>query len=1533
MEEKLKILLNHLPEPIPEEYFSHGKLEKIITNKARTHYVFCLCLNKNLPLSIYQKLKEGLQKAYTNYEISLNLTVKEIDEDKIKEYYEDFLKQYSQNSFVFESFIDRKLTKKENTLEIEVLNKAEEMKMQTILLKLESFFHQVGYPFSITLKVNENASHDFEEKIKKELEEKAAKISEMPKKEIALEEKKEWKKTFKKEPLVVSTEDDSIVMGRKIEEDPISISKIQTPMNNVVIEAYIFADVDVLETKTGLRILTLKVTDFKDSMYAKVFVHDDEEYKWIIKGLKKGNWYVFKGNVKDDQYSKELTFQIRDANKIKKEVEKITDDEEEKRVELHAHTMMSQMDGVVNEEVLVKKAYEFGHPAIAITDHNGCQAFPHVYNLVKGLQKQDRPFKAIYGTEITLIDDSVNIVLRPNDTKLLDNTYVVFDFETTGFNAGGKDSIIEIGAVKIKDGEIIERYDELINPGRPLPKKIVEVTNITDEMLKDKDNEENAIKRFKDWYQDLPMVAHNAKFDVSFLEMALKKYDLGEFTNPVIDTLELSRTMDNNFARHSLSALVKRYNVPWDESAHHRGDYDAEGTALVFHKMMKKLYDRNIEKMNDLDKLVSKDEIHKYGRAFHVNLLVLNKVGLKNLFKIISLANTVYLYKTPRILRSKLNELREGILVGSGCYESEVFQEATRKSDEELSNIINFYDYVEVQPPECYDHLLQTGDFANKEELLEQIKKIVRVTEDSGKYIVATGDVHHLTREDKIYREIIVNQKVPGGGRHPLAKNNITNIPSMHFRTTREMLDDFAFLGEEKAKEIVVTNTNKIADMVDIIEVIIETGGVPFSPKIDHSVETVTDLVYTKAKDLYGDPLPYNIEERIAKELYGDGIFNTIKEELTEEGTLEGEAYTKEAFKRLHEAILKGFDHVKDVIKKHLQAKSSEELTEEDLKQKMKKQLGGIIGGGFDVIYLIAQKLVKHSNDDGYLVGSRGSVGSSFVATMMGITEVNPLPAHYMCPNCKHSIFELDGKPLGETYSSGFDLPDYNCPKCGTKMKKDGNDMPFATFLGFNADKVPDIDLNFSDLNQADAHEYTKVLFGEDNVYRAGTIGTVAEKTAFGFVKGYCEDKGITMRTAEVERLAMGCTGVKRTTGQHPGGIVVIPGYMDVFDFTPFQYPADDPTSAWRTTHFDYHAIDQDVLKLDILGHSDPTQLRMIQDLSGMDITKVPLDDKPTMGIFLSPEPLGVTKEQIMNETGTLGIPEFGTNFTISMLVDTKPTTFAELIKISGLSHGTDVWLGNAQELIRNKVVPFKDVIGCRDDIMVYLMYHGLEPIRAFKIMEFVRKGKASKDPETWAGMEEEMRNAGIEEWFIKSCQKIKYMFPKAHATAYVTSAFRIAYFKVHHPAWYYASWFTSKATDFDVEAMIKGYDTIKERIVEIMNKGNEASNKEKGILESLQLALEATARGITFANIDLNKSEATVFGVKDEHTLYPPFASIDGLGDTVAQNIVKEREKRAFLSIEDLQKRAKISATLIDKMRMMGILDGMDESSQLSLF
>lgn len=1543
MQEKLEKLLKEIG--IDEEYLSYLKnasIEKIIIYDQNKQMDCIINTEEVLPIEVYNNILYKLISYFHDIEI-IKLLIKplNIDNSLIENYYLNIMKNICLDRAKYNVFLEREIQVVNNTINIKTYNKVECTNM--LSLKQELIDKLYAYGFNVNIDIDLVLDGDMELKNKIESE-----------KEI-ISEKKIVSQNIKK-----TTEIEKKPTYRAKKSNEITpIRDVLYEVDNINIKGTIFG-IDYFESKSGYKIITIKVTDYTDSIYVKMFTKDDEEYSLIKSLLKEGKWYIFYGRAAMDKYANEIVFNTRYKDVEETEAPKmevIEDNEPIKRVELHAHTMMSQMDGITKIDLgkhtceLVSKAIDMGYRGVAITDHNGCQAFPIAYGIISAYNKkienpQDQ-FKGLYGTELNLVDDTVNIVVRPTDLSLQESTFVVFDTETTGFNAGGEDQMIEIGAVKICGDEIIDRFDELIDPKRHIPNKITELTCITDEMVQGKDDEETVTKRFLAWVGDLPMVAHNAKFDISFIEMAMKKYNLGTFENTVIDTLELSRALDQGFSRHNLSALVKRYNVPWDEDAHHRADYDAEGTAYVFNKMINKLISQNINKISELDKLISKDEIYKFGRTYHFNAIAQNKQGLKNLFKIISLANTTYLYKNPRIPRSKLNELREGLLIGSGCYESEVFIESRSKEGQELTNIINFYDYVEVQPPEVYNHLLQTGDFGNEEELKNHLKKIINSTKEAGKIIVATGDVHHFSREDKIYREIIVNQKVPGGGRHPLSKSNIHEIPSQHFRTTREMLDNFDFIDSELAKEIVITNTNKILDMVDQIEVIIDTGGIPFSPRVKSDdgksyldcPRVVTDLVYDKASSWYGNPLPHNIEERIAKELYGDIVYKCWSEIIKEEHPeYEDNELEKAIFLNLHQTVIEGFDAVKQLVGNYVEKNWTEEdgeLTEKNKEKKIKKQLGGIIGGGFDPIYLIAQRLVKHSNDEGYLVGSRGSVGSSFVATMMGITEVNPLPAHYRCQKCQTSIFKNEsGKELGATYSSGFDLPDKKCPNCQENMYKDGQDMPFATFLGFNADKVPDIDLNFSDLNQASAHEYTKVLFGVDNVYRAGTIGTVAEKTAFGFVKGYFEDKGITnKRTCEIERLAIGCTGVKRTTGQHPGGIVVVPDYMDVSDFTPFQYPAEDVNSPWRTTHFDYHAIDQDLLKLDILGHSDPTQLRMIQDLTKTDILKVPLDDKETMSIFTSTKALGVTNEQIMCPTGTLGIPEFGTQFTISMVEDTKPTTFAELIKISGLSHGTDVWLGNAQELIKKNIVPFKDVIGCRDDIMVYLMYHGVEPIKAFKIMEFVRKGKASKDKETWAGHVETMKKAGIEEWFIDSCAKIKYMFPKAHAAAYVISAFRIAWYKVHMPAYYYASWFSTKATDFNIEAMIKGYDAIKEVLIEIENKGFEATNKEAGISECLKLALEATARGIKIANIDLYKSKGTTFDVSDDNTIIPPFRTIDGLGDVVAKNIEAEAQKHPFISIEDFQNRCKVSSTLIEKMKTMGIFKDMPETSQLTLF
>ena len=1533
--------------------FIDAKVDRVNANGSKLDIVIH---NKtNLTTEAYNELEKSFKDFFNIEEIYLYIIVDEIDNDKLLNEYKNIIGLLKKEKSLLEIFEDSLAFEEEKYL-IKAAHEFEKATIEKYIPRITEYLEKRGFDIDIDVVLSLEERENIKNTINNDLEIK------IPTTKVIKQEEKAPTKTnftnFGKPKYEKKEVNEDTIKGRVIKDDAVSIKTIVGEEESVTIEGEVFGTEEFEPSSKAFKILTIKLTDYSDSIYCKIFSRDEEEFASLKKNCKVGAWLKIRGSTKLDKYAgNEIVLNIRDINKIPpKRTKKIVDDAPVKRVELHAHTMMSQMDGVTKLDLgkhtceLVSNAIEAGYRGVAITDHNGCQAFPISYQLIRAHNKKIENvkdhFKGLYGTELTLVDDTVYVVVRPNDLPLEGTTYVVFDTETTGFNAAGGDQMIEIGAVKLKDGEIIDRFDELINPGYHIPDHISELTCITDDMVKDSDTEEEVTKRFLSWVGACPLVAHNAKFDISFVSMAMKKYNLGEFNYTVLDTLELSHILDQAYARHSLSALVKRYNVPWEEDAHHRADYDAEGTAYVFAKMLQKLIAQNYDTIRDLERLIPKDEIHKFGRTYHFNAIAMNKTGLKNLFKIISLANTVYLYKTPRILRSKLEELREGLLIGSGCYESEVFIQSRSKEGEELTNVINFYDYVEVQPPEVYGHLIQTSDFKNEYEVQAHISKIVRATKDAGKIIVATGDVHHFYREDKIFREIIDNQKVPGGGRHPLAKRDITSIPSQHFRTTNEMLKDFEFLGKDLAYEIVVTNTNKVLDMVDEIEVIIDTKGIPFSPRVKSDdgasyldcPRVVADLVYSKAASWYGNPLPYNIEERIAKELYGDIVYKCFSDKVSEEDKdISKEEFDKKVFGMVHDAIIAGFDNVKKILREYLKSKWTEEdgeLNDDSLNKKVKKELGGIIGGGFDPIYLIAQRLVKHSNDDGYLVGSRGSVGSSFVATMMGITEVNPLPAHYRCLNCQTSIFNDDnGNPLGSEYSSGFDLPDKKCPKCGSLMYKDGQDMPFATFLGFNADKVPDIDLNFSDLNQASAHEYTKVLFGVDNVYRAGTIGTVADKTAFGYVKGYCEDKNVMMRTAEVERLAAGCTGVKRTTGQHPGGIVVVPDYMDVSDFTPFQFPADDPTSPWRTTHFDYHSIEEDLLKLDILGHSDPTQLRMIQDLTKTDILKVPMDDKDTMSIFTSTKALGVTNEQIMCPTGTLGIPEFGTPFTISMVSETKPTTFAELIKISGLSHGTDVWLGNAQELIKNNIVPFKEVIGCRDDIMVYLMYHGVAPIKAFKIMEFVRKGRASKDPETWQTHRKTMEEAGIEPWFIDSCQKIKYMFPKAHAAAYVISAFRIAWYKVHMPVYFYASWLTSKATDVDVETMIKGYDAIKSKIEDIQLKGYEATNKEQGILESLKVCLEATARGIKFVPIELDKSNATVWNVKDETSIYPPFASIDGLGDTVANNIVNERQKQNFLSIEDLQNRCKISATLIDKMKSMKILDGMDESSQLSLF
>ncbi|MDS3855344.1 PolC-type DNA polymerase III [Staphylococcus hominis] len=1197
----------------------------------------------------------------------------------------------------------------------------------------------------------------------------------------------------------------------------------------VAIEGVIF-DINIKELKSGRHIVELKVTDYTDSLVLKMFTRKNKDDLNHFKALSVGKWVRAQGRIEEDTFVRDLVMMMSDIEEIKKTPKQ--DKAEEKRVEFHLHSSMSQMDGIPNISAYVNQAAAWGHKAIAVTDHNVVQAFPDAHSAA-----EKNGIKMIYGMEGMLVDDGVPIAYKPTDRNLKDATYVVFDVETTGLS-NQYDQIIELAAVKVKDGEIIDKFERFSNPNEKLSETIINLTHITDDMLVDAPEIEEVLTEFKEWVGDAIFVAHNASFDMGFIDTGYERLGFGPSTNGVIDTLELSRTINTEYGKHGLNFLAKKYGV--ELTQHHRAIYDTEATAYIFIKMVQQMKELGVANHKDINKKLSNEDAYKRARPTHVTLIVQNQDGLKNLFKIVSASLVKYYYRTPRIPRSLLNEYREGILVGTACDEGELFTAVMQRDQSEVEKIAKYYDFIEVQPPKLYQDLIDRELIRDTETLYEIYDRILKAGESTGIPVIATGNAHYLFEHDAIARKILIASQ-PG---NPL---NRSTLPEAHFRTTDEMLDEFHFLGEDKAYDIVVKNTNELADR---IEKVIPIKDQLFTPRMEGANEEIRELSYTNAKKLYGDDLPQIVIDRLEKEL------------------------------------------------------------------------DSIIGNGFSVIYLISQRLVKKSLDDGYLVGSRGSVGSSFVATMTEITEVNPLPPHYICPHCKTSEFFDDG-----SVGSGFDLPDKTCETCGGELIKEGQDIPFETFLGFKGDKVPDIDLNFSGEYQPHAHNYTKVLFGEDKVFRAGTIGTVAEKTAFGFVKGYLNDQGIHKRGAEIDRLVKGCTGVKRTTGQHPGGIIVVPDYMDIYDFTPIQYPADDQSAPWMTTHFDFHSIHDNVLKLDILGHDDPTMIRMLQDLSGIDPKTIPVDDKETMQIFSSPASLGVTEEDILCKTGTFGVPEFGTGFVRQMLEDTKPTTFSELVQISGLSHGTDVWLGNAQELIRSGICDLSSVIGCRDDIMVYLMYAGLEPSMAFKTMESVRKGK---------GLTDEMINAmkanDVPDWYLDSCLKIKYMFPKAHAAAYVLMAVRIAYFKVHHPLYYYAAYFTIRASDFDLITMIKDKESIKNTVKDMYSRYMDLGKKEKDVLTVLEIMNEMAHRGFKMQPISLEKSQAFDFIIEDD-TLIPPFIAVPGLGENVAKRIVEAREDGPFLSKEDLNKKAGLSQKIIEYLDDLGSLPDLPDKAQLSIF
>ena len=1131
---------------------------------------------------------------------------------------------------------------------------------------------------------------------------------------------------------------------------------------------------------------------------------------------------------------------------------------EQSRVELHLHSNMSTQDGVSAMMDYAMKAKALGHKAMAITDHGCVQAFPDAQAAAK---KAD--IKMLYGCEFYMIDEN-RYIYNPKDVVLNKASYVVFDLETTGLSAR-YEKIIEFGAVKISGGRVIDRVDILINPEKHIPEKIAKITNISDALVEKEKTISEVLPGILEFIGDSILITHNAQFDVSFLNEALKSCGYSELTNPIIDTLALSRYSFVDSRYHNLGTLCRRLEVEYDEESAHRADYDAFVLSEVWQILLAHLTKENQNlKHCDLEKLGTSKEMLIHMKPYHVIALAKNKDGLKDLYKLVSISNIDYLAEsTPLIPRHILEEHRENLLLGSACFNSDVYSVARYYNRERLVNTCKFYDYIEVQHPENYSHLVNMGDIES-DDVEKYIKDIIDAGKEAGKLVVATGDVHYLSPKEKIFRDVYISAPQVGKKNHPLnpyARTNMANFenPNQHYRSTQEMLDGFAFLGEELAKEIVITNTNVITDSIDSLLPV--PNDKLYTPKIDNVENMLKDMCYNRAKELYGDPIPEFIQTRLDTEL------------------------------------------------------------------------NGIISNGYSVIYYIAHRLVKKSNEDGYIVGSRGSVGSSLVATMSGITEVNPLPPHYLCPHCHHLEW---GKEEYPNIKSGFDLPKKKCPVCGEDMISDGQDIPFETFLGFHAEKVPDIDLNFPGDYQAKAHEYTKVLLGKDNVFRAGTIETVAEKTAFGFARGYIERLGLdpnNYNKAKIDYLASGCVGVKRTTGQHPGGIVVIPNDHVVYDFTPIQWPADEMDSAWKTTHFDFHSIHDTVLKLDMLGHVDPVALRMMCQLTNIDIKDIPLNDEKVLKLFSSSEPLGLKHNYLQEETGAMAIPEFGTDFVRGILEKTRPTSFSDLVIISGLSHGTNVWNGNAEKLVASKQATLQEVIGCRDDIMTYLIGKGLPASISFAIMEDVRKGRGLKQEYV-----EAMIAHGVPQYYIDSCNKIKYMFPKGHAVAYVTMAVRVGYFKIYYPLEFYATFFSVRSKQYDIIPMIKGEEAIIARLDQLKSQerqtGIKLTQKEEDQWKTLEIAIEMVQRGYKFSNIDLYKSDATNFVVDHENkALIPPFVTIDGLGENNAITVIEERKKRPFTSKEDLLKRTKLTSTNVNDLSTLGVLDSLPENDQLSLF
>ena len=1320
-------------------------------------------------------------------------------------------------------------------------------KFDIILSELLKNIYGVTYKVIFSENISEEtlkAYHEHLEQLEKQIVDKAkaetAEVIAEGKKENT--EKKEDKKDSSGEKVTEQekTEEEQekspVIYGRvgKISDPLVKVADLTIDSGKVMLDGEILAT-ETRELKSGKILAMFNLFDGSSTITCKVFL-EAEKSKDILKRMSSAKGVKVIGTAQFDPFAKELGVianAIVESNGIKKVVRQ--DNAPIKRVELHMHTQMSQMDAMTSAEDLLKRAVKWGMKSIAITDHGVVQAFPEAH---KYLEKANPDLKVIYGVEAYLAPDNVSCVSFSKGQSI-DTTYCVLDLETTGLSFR-TEKITEVGIMKVKDGKVIDEFSCFVNPEKPIPQKVVEVTNITDDMVKDAETIDKVFPKILEFVGDSVLVAHNADFDIGFLKYNAKQLGY-ELNNTYMDTLKLAKSLFPDFKKYKLGIIAEKLGIVVEVA--HRALDDVDTTVKVLNVMLSMLKEKGAKTIDDIETLETGKADYKSLPTYHAIILAKDYVGLKNLYKLISYSHLDYFYKKPRILKSLYKKYSEGLIMGSACEAGELYRAIVAgKTDEEIEEIANDYDYLEIQPIGNNMFMVRQGIVPDEEALKDINRKIVALGEKLDKPVVATCDVHFMDPEDEIYRRILQ----AGQG-----YDDCDEQAPIYLRTTEEMLKEFEYLGEEKAYEVVVTNTNKISDMCEKIK--------PISPEkcpphIDGCETTIKEIAYNKAHELYGDPLPQIVEERLDKELTS------------------------------------------------------------------------IIKNGFSVMYIIAQKLVWKSNEDGYIVGSRGSVGSSFVANMTGITEVNSLPPHYRCPNCKYSDFTDYG------YLCGFDLPDKDCPKCGHKLVKDGIDIPFETFLGFNGDKEPDIDLNFSGEYQAKAHKYTEVIFGKGTTFKAGTVGTVADKTAYGYVKKYYEERGIPVNNAEVLRLAQGCTGIKRTTGQHPGGIIVVPKGREIYEFTPVQHPADDPNSDIITTHFDYHSIDQNLLKLDILGHDDPTMIRMLFDLTGIDPTKVPLDDKETMSIFSSTKALGVTPEQIHSEVGSYGIPEFGTKFVRGMLVDTRPTTFDELIRISGLSHGTDVWLGNAQTLIEDGTVTLQDAICCRDDIMIYLIKMGLDPNKAFKIMETVRKGKALKDPEKWEGFKAAMKEKEVPDWYIKSCEKIKYMFPKAHAAAYVTNAFRIAWFKVHEPKAYYTAYFTIRADEFDSDIMCHGEERVKNKMKEIDLAGNSATTKDKNMYAILELVMEMYERGINFLPIDLYKSHSTKFRI-EEDGIRPPLNSIPGLGTVAAEGIEEAKKDGKFMSIDDLKIRSKVGKSVVELLDKAGCLKGMSQSNQMSLF